>query len=50
MARAGKPQGSSSITMGTKKGRGTARSNSDLPPPPFKAIMFSPSEGLQTPS
>lgn len=28
------------------KGRETARSISDLPPPPLKAVTFSPTEGL----
>lgn len=29
-----------------KRGRETARSNSDLPPPPLKAVTFIPTEGL----
>ena len=53
MACAGKPQGRISKMMGTREGKGregkgreTARSSSDLPPPPLKAIMCSLSEGL----
>lgn len=48
MACSGQAQGKTWENYGyAKKGKETARSNSDLLSPPLKAVMFSPSEGLR---
>lgn len=47
MACAGKPQGKTSKTMGTlKKGGKPPEATLTVLPPPLRAIVFSPSEGL----